>query len=446
MSERSPFPLDVLEFDLDERRTFINDHDEEMEYICACLSHYYEDVKHAIDYSLSRSVVSHFTYNLVLVLAKGLTSLTIYEYMRGAYLLEEDFDNVYKAWKSVHESAEEIIPLLVNLENENYFDEDVEMEDFIMDILPPHCDKAKGYERLLNLHRRIALITGSSLVTTLICYIRHMEQWLADLKNGIYKDIEEEYDRVYWANYNLYKNKYWPIDGHDFRMNVQNDNFFSTEITPDFLTKCLWEEKRNFEQTPTGQLRRDFINNKKDLYFEVKRISLTEEQWRYFFKSICRFEEYQKWIEELRYHQIQQMGESSSKSSEAGSTNDVNKKIVSIFTDGILDINKPSLLYFLLLAMWARRLLQNKEIPAFVRMVGDVYPSLFNAERTQERIIMSLQNMNGKANKYFDDIIKDQASMVEYIELMYPKTKKGERRKECNRAVELANQLFLKLK
>ena len=91
MSERSPFPLDVLEFDLDERRTFINDHDEEMEYICACLSHYYEDVKHAIDYGLSHSVVSHFTYNLVLVLAKGLTSLTIYEYMRGAYLLEEDF-------------------------------------------------------------------------------------------------------------------------------------------------------------------------------------------------------------------------------------------------------------------------------------------------------------------------------------------------------------------
>lgn len=300
MPERSPFPLDVLEFDLDERRTFIKDHDEEMEYICACLSHYYEDVKHAIDYGLSHSVVSHFTYNLVLVLAKGLTSLTIYEYMRGAYLLEEDFDNVYKTWKSVHDSAEEIIPLLVNLENENYFDEDVEMEDFIMDILPPHCKKAKGFEKLLNLHRRVALRTGSSLITTLSCYIRHMEQWLIDLKNGIYTNIEEEYDRVYWANYNLYKNKYWPIDGRDFRMNVQNDNFLSVEITPEFLAKCLWEEKRNFEQTPTGQLRRDFINNKKDLYYEVKRISLNEEQWRYFFKSICRFEEYQKWMEELR--------------------------------------------------------------------------------------------------------------------------------------------------
>lgn len=300
MSQRSAFPLEVLEFDLDERRMFINDHDEEMDYICACLSHYYDDVKHAIDYGLSHSVVSHFTYNLVLVLAKGLTSLTIYEYLRGAYLLEDDFDNVYKTWKSVYDSADKILPLLVNLDKENYFEGDVEVEDFIEDILPPYCDKAKGYDKLLNLHRRIALRTGRSLISTLSCYIRHMEQWLEDLKNGIYKNIEEDYDRVYLANYNLYKTKYWPIDGHDFRLNVQNDNYFSTEITPDFLAKCLWEEKRDFEHTPTGQLRRDFINNKKDLYFEVKRVSMTEEQWRYFFKSICRFEEYKKWIEELK--------------------------------------------------------------------------------------------------------------------------------------------------
>lgn len=446
MSERSAFPLDVLEFDLDERRSFIKDHDEEMKYICACLSHYYEDVKHAIDYGLSHSVVSHYTYNLVLVLAKGLTSLTIYEYMRGAYLLEEDFDNVYETWKSVYDSAEEILPLLVNLEKEYYFDEDIELEDFIIDILPPHCDKAKGFEKLLNLHRRVALRTGGSLITTLSCYIRHMEQWLADLKNGLYKAIEEDYDRVYWANYNLYKKEYWPIDGHDFRLNVQNDNFFSNEITPDFLAKCLWEEKRDFEQTPTGRLRRDFINNKKDLYYEVKRISLSEEQWRYFFKSICRFEEYQKWIEELRNPQSQQINGSSSASSETDGTNDVSEKINALFSNGKLNVNEPSQLYFLLLAMWARRLLTNKEIPAFVRKVGEAYPLLFNAERTQERIIMSLQNMNNKANKYFDNIIKDQASMIDYIDLMYPKKKNGCRRKDCERAVELAKNIFLELK
>lgn len=446
MPERSAFPLDVLEFNLDERRTFLQDHDEEMEYICACLSHYYEDVKHAIDYGLSHSVVSHFTYNLVLVLAKGLTSLTIYEYMHGAYLLEEDFDNVYKSWKSVHDSAEEIIPLLVNLEKENYFDEDIEMEDFMMDILPPYCDKAKGFEKLLNLHRRIALSTGGSLITTLSCYIRNMEQWLADLKSGLYKAIEEDYDRVYWANYNLYKKEYWPIDGHDFRLNVQNDNFFSAEITPDFLARCLWEEKRNFEQTPTGQLRRDFINNKKELYFEVKRISLTEEQWRYFFKSICRFEEYQKWIEELKNPLFRQEGESSNTPTGMDSVSDVSKIIITLFSEDILNVEEPSQLYFLLLAMWARRLLQNKEIPAFVRMVGAVYPSLFNRERTQERVVMSLQNMNNKANKYFDVFVKDQATMIGYIEMMYPKTKNGSRRKECERAVNLATQLFLKLK
>ena len=77
--------------------------------------------------------------------------------------------------------------------------------------------------------------------------------------------------------------------------------------------------------------------------------------------------------------------------------------IVSFFTDGTLSVDEPSLLYFLLLAMWARRLLESKEIPSFVRMVGDAYPALFNEERTQEKVKMSLQNMNGKANRYFDE-------------------------------------------
>ena len=301
MDEKSPFPLDVLEYNLDERRDFINDHDEEMEYICSCLSNYHEDVIHAIEYGLSHSVVSHFTYNLVLVLAKGLTSLTIYEYMRGAYLLEEDYNNVYKVWKSIHDSAKEIIPLLANLEEENYFDEDIEIEDFLADILPPHCDRAKGFEKLLNLHRRVSLKTGSSLINTLICYLRHMEQWLTDFKNSIYKDIMEEYDRVYWANYNLYKKEYWPKDGKNFRSHIENENYMTEEITSDYLAKRLWNEKYNFEQTPTGQLWRDYIDDKKDLYFEAKRISLNEEQWRYFFRNICRFEEYEKWIEELKH-------------------------------------------------------------------------------------------------------------------------------------------------
>ena len=36
--------------------------------------------------------------------------------------------------------------------------------------------------------------------------------------------------------------------------------------------------------------------------------------------------------------------------------------------------------------------------------------------------------------------------MVAYIDLMYPKKKNGQRRKDCERVVNLANKLFLALK
>lgn len=127
-------------------------------------------------------------------------------------------------------------------------------------------------------------------------------------------------------------------------------------------------------------------------------------------------------------------------------SNNIPVKIVSFFNNRILNVEEPNLLYFLLLAMWARRLLESKEIPGFVRMVGEAYPDLFNEERTQEKVIMSLQNMNNKTTQYFDVFVKDQSSMVEYIDLMYPKKKNGSRRKDGERAVNLANKLFLELK
>ena len=299
MAVSSPFPLDVLEFNLDNRRSCIEVHDEEMEYICSCLSNYYEDVIHAIDIGLSHSAVSHYSYNLVLILAKGLTSLVIYEYIRGAYLLEEDYDNVYKTWKSVHDSVDEIIPLLDNLEKENYFGEDINTDDFLSDILPPHCERSKGYEKLLNLHRRVSLRTGNSLVCTLRCYLRYMEQWLTDLKNGLYKDIEEDYERVFWANYKLYKQEYWPKDGKNFRNQVLSSKPRFEDFNAEYLKRCLWEERTDFFHTSPGQLWRDHSSDKKELYFGAKDIKMNESQWRYFFKCICRVEEYEKWIDEL---------------------------------------------------------------------------------------------------------------------------------------------------
>ncbi len=127
-------------------------------------------------------------------------------------------------------------------------------------------------------------------------------------------------------------------------------------------------------------------------------------------------------------------------------TSSLQQKIAMCFTTGLLNVNEPSRLYFLLLALWARRMLPSKEVPDFVRLVVGAYPAIVDDERTEQQIVYAVQNMNRKAPQFFDTFISDQSSMIAYIDLMYPKKKDGSRRKEGAAAVELAADLFLALK
>ena len=122
------------------------------------------------------------------------------------------------------------------------------------------------------------------------------------------------------------------------------------------------------------------------------------------------------------------------------------QKVAACFATGLLSVEDTSRLYFLLLAMWARRLLQSKELPAFVRMVAEAYPALLKDGRTEGKVVTDLQNMNKKAVHFFDKVVKDQGSLVEFVDEMYPKRKNGERSKYGEEAVALANKLFLVMK
>lgn len=122
------------------------------------------------------------------------------------------------------------------------------------------------------------------------------------------------------------------------------------------------------------------------------------------------------------------------------------QKLEACFAGGLLSVDDTRRLYFLLLAMWARRQLQSKEIPAFVRMVGKVHPALFADGRTQEKVITDLQNMNKKAKGFFDERVKDHSSLIAFVDDMYSKKKNGERSKYGEEAVALAEKLFLAMK
>lgn len=306
---------DILLYSLEDRRQLINEYYKAMEKLSPRLSRYVEDVQYAMETGMNSSVVSHLTYNLILAISKATNMLNTYEYIRSKYILDEEYDKEYDIWKDFLDKSDEIKKLINNIEDD-YFDDDIDFLKFINDIIPPNLSNVEGLdldESNCDMERidldpsqiigyvEMASSVGAGLLKCLRQQMNNTECWLSNIKNAIYTDEEEglNYDFIYKLNYNLYKKEYWPKDGQSFRNSVKELNH-NKELTIEKLEQISYDERKNFYNSDTGRLWRDFSPNKKDLYFEAKRIGINEEQWRYMFKQICRFEAYDEWVEELR--------------------------------------------------------------------------------------------------------------------------------------------------
>ena len=291
---------DILDYSLEKRREYINGHDEEMEYVCSKMAHYIEDVNYAKSQNLNPSAIVNYTYNLLLILSKINKNLSVYDYLKCRYLLDDEYDKVDVIWQSFSQKAKIIIELIDDI-GDDYFGGDINEEKFLYEIIPACFDKIDIERPILIYNMVLSLSLGPGLFRCLRIALRNTEGWLDDLRKGLYLDNEEDgdYDYTYLINYNLYREKYWPNEGRNFRKHVAERNHHK-EVTPDILERLLWDEQHDFESNKIGLLWRDFVCDKKAFYIEVKRINMDEEQWKYYFKSICRFEEYEKWIEELR--------------------------------------------------------------------------------------------------------------------------------------------------
>lgn len=414
--------------------------DYEVEYTIMQMKNFLYDVQHAREQNLDISVISHLTYNLNLQLSHCYHRAIEYNDATRLFLVGDLYQLNFDHLNEFQKQSTGIRELIDNLNEISLFEI---YQSCLGDMFGNHYKNGLKIEnkKLLNLEKELACMNGVQLLKCLVFLIDLTEKELIDIKDGLTYKPNDYLELVYDLNYVFYSDNYWVEEKDHFRSHVKRNELMD-EVTPEGLANYYRHILHDFKTNEPGRIWERYSDEKVELAYELYRLPLSIKQWEYYFGNIFRLEELKRWINELR-NPKQRSNDGNGAEVPQG---EVNQKIVMIFTDKLLSADEPSHLYFLLLAMWARRLLQNKEIPAFVRMVGEAYPDLFNEERTIEKVIMSLQNMNGKADQYFDEFVKDQSSMIDYIDMMYPKKSNGERRRDCERAVTLANNLFLALK
>lgn len=120
--------------------------------------------------------------------------------------------------------------------------------------------------------------------------------------------------------------------------------------------------------------------------------------------------------------------------------------VAACFEEGVMNQEKPHLLFMMLLVLRAKRKWTGQEIPAFYDWVKENYPNLEDYYgKTRDQIVWNMQKLSERATHYFYDKVKDQASLLDFIDELYAKKKDGERRKECIDAQSLAQKLFERL-
>ena len=248
-------------------------------------------------------MISNLTYNLVHNLTSCYVGLTVYDYLQTAYLIDEDYDANYERWNDFSQCARQIEKIISNLRDVNIFNigEPSGCEN-LQPLVP--SDKRVPLS-LLNLQHMLSKINGESLFVALLDYIRGIESRLETIKTGINNLTDDDFETIFNANYTLYVENYWPNEGKNFRKHIEDHYFRGRGNKIETLEKLLIDEQRDFERDGTGVLWRDYFHDKKTLYFEMRRAKLNEEQWKYFFKKICRFEEYEKWIDELEHPEVE---------------------------------------------------------------------------------------------------------------------------------------------
>ncbi len=303
-SEGNTSDTKCLEYSLEVRKERMAQDIEELRHFCQQIARFPDDVKVNIKYRFSRAIISQQIYKMHTDLIQVGICLMEYSYLNSDYLVAENYDDIYTVWKEFHDSVDNTIKTIRQLEETNFFHEENTEGSEIQYIRDADDAKEVIFPAIEDGHKQF-VVNGNAFLHLLYKSLIGFREILERVKNGSIF-IEERFDSIYEANYLLYRKEYWPNEGRSFRQHIEAHYFRGRKPRVDILEDLLKHEKYDFENCDTGLIWRDYFFDKKDLYFKMKNGGIDESQWIYFFNHICRFEEFEKWIDEIEHPHVEE--------------------------------------------------------------------------------------------------------------------------------------------
>lgn len=286
----------LLKYKYEERELIFVSYDYEMEFTLKQMRDYYDGVKHVIDHKLDYSIISHLTYNLNLELSHFHDVLSKYAKAFFYYLSVNRYDQNRDYWSRFQDEKEKIIALIDNFDDIRLFEIYAKHPGDVF----AHCHLNFGlkdkYKPLLGLEKDLAIMNGVQLLKSLEKLLDLMDEELTGLKDEFLYENSEVFELVYDLNYVFYADKFW--DKEHFRNHTARE--LMNNVTPDRLEDYYRHEIRTFKTNALGEVWERYSEDREKIAYELNRMKIDQSQWEFFFKYIFRFEELERWINELR--------------------------------------------------------------------------------------------------------------------------------------------------
>ena len=295
-----------LLYDLEERRRMITQFDRDMAYLLERFETYDKDVRFVIDHKLDVNIISRMTLNLSMVMYEMCKSLADYDYLIRNYLLDNYYEKNHDWWASFVDIVKKTQYLLDRLQKINVFE--VEKPDdgdvvgrMFSDKDISDVEEITAETGLLEFHREeVEKFNGAELIVCLKHFLMVFLSNLMELKLCTLERDDALLQSKYESNYLLYAKKYWPNQVNNFR--AHNERYkLKGKVNISELEQLRREIVMDFEyHTRIGKIWRDYSEDIPQMVIHLEEEKIDETQWGYFFQRIFEIDEYDRWIEEIR--------------------------------------------------------------------------------------------------------------------------------------------------